>query len=187
MNELLKAKILDSYLGVVDINGYKYNKHIMCVQKLKRITCLMPVYMDIYPGDCFETTKWVLTCLEPNKKPIDVVIRIDEFTQCSPEGFEMSEYLNARVVGLFCTSSKCVLKEISVDKVPFFNATLKVKNAEKESFDLYVLGFWKIAKQMSTIKGGSVLECMVTVKRRQNGDGWEFPILSINIKSEVKE
>lgn len=187
MNEVLRARIVDAYCGVIDINGFKYNKHIMSVKKLENVVCLMPVYMDIFPGDCFESTKWVLTCLEPRKKPVEVVVRVDDFTQCSEEGFEVSEYLNSKVVGLFCTSSKCYLKEVGVERVPFYNATLKVKNAFKESFDLYILGFQKVAKQMSNLRSGSVLECVVTAKRRLSGDGWEFPVSSINIKSEGKE
>lgn len=187
MNELLKARITDAFLGVVDINGFKYNKHKMRVKELEDITVLMPVFEDVYPGDCFESEKWVLTCLSPKKKPTDVLVRVDAFERVSEEGFEMSEYLNSKVTGLLCTSSKCVLKEVGVDRVPFFNATLKVKNSFNESFDLYILAFAKQAKILSTIKGGSVIECVVTVKRRLNGEGWEFPISNITVKSEGKE
>lgn len=187
MNVLLKARITDAFKGVVDINGFKYNKHIMRVKELEDITVLMPVFEDVYPGDCFESEKWVLTCLSPKKKPMEIVVRVDAFERVSEEGFEMSDYLKSKVTGLLCTSSKCVLKEVGVDKTPFFNATLKVKNSYNESFDLYILAFSKQAKILSTIKGGSVLECTVTVKRRLKDEGWEFPISNILVKSEEKE
>lgn len=186
MNLELKARVVDAYLGVVDINGFKYNMARIQVSKLDDVPCLFPVYMDIYPGDCFVSDKWVLTCLHPKKKPMDIIIRVDEFEQCSEDGFEVSEYINSKVVGLFCISSKCVLKEVGVDRVPFFNATLKVKNAFKESFDMYILGFQKVAKQMSSITGGSVIECVVTAKRKLQGDGWEFPVSNITVKQEGK-
>lgn len=184
MNEVLRARVVDAYMGIVDINGFKYNKALIRVEKLDDIPCLIPIIVDIYPGDCFVSTKWVLTCLKPRKTPMDIVVRVDELEQCAEEGFWMSEYLNAKVTGLFCSSSKCYLKEVGVDRVPFYAATLKVKNSFKESFDLFILGFQKVAKQMSSITSGTVIECVVTVKRRLNEEGWEFPVSSINIKSE---
>lgn len=183
MNEVLKARITDAYLGIVDINGFKFNKHRMEVQKVS-IECLIPINEDVYPGDCIQSEKWVITCLDPKHRPVEVLVRIDEFEHHYEEDFQISEYLNTRVVGLFCISSKCVLKSVGVDRTPFFNATLKVKNSFDQSYELYILGFQKQAKQMSTIKGGSVVECVVTVKRRLNEPGWEFPVAAISVKSE---
>jgi hypothetical protein len=187
MNVLLKAKITDTYLGVVDINGYKYNKHKMQVKQLDDIDVLIPVFEDVYSGDCIATEKWVLTCLSPKTKPIEIIVRIDAFERVSPEDFEISEYLNSKITGLLCNSSNCVLKTVGVDKKAFYNCTLKVKNSFNESFDLYILGFSKNAKMLSTIKGGSVIECIVTAKRSQKNAGWEFPVSDITVKSEVKE
>lgn len=185
-NELLKARITEAYLDTVDINGYKFNRHRMQIKNLDSIDVLISVFEDIYPGDCISTDQWVLTCLSPKAKPMEVLIRIDKFERCNSEDFEMSEYLNSRVTGLLCTSSKCVLKAVGVDRVPFYNATLKVKNSFNESFDLYILAFAKQAKILSTIKGGSLIDCVVTVKRRKSGEGWEFPISNITVKSEVE-
>lgn len=186
MNELLKAEIIEANLEVIDINGFKYNRHVMRVKQLDRIDVYIPVYIDISEGDCFESTKWMITCLTPKKKPIDVAIRVDKLDLCNPDEFEMSEYLNGKVTGLFCISDKCVLKAIGPDKIPFFTATLKVKNPFDEAFDMFILGFSNKAKKLSTIKRQSVIECTVTVKRRRSGEGWEFPVSNVEVKAEGK-
>lgn len=186
MNLELRAKITEVNLGVVDINGFKYNKHKLQVQKLDSVDVLIPVYTDVCVGDCFVSTDWILTCLEPKQKPMEILLRVDKLELASPDDFTMSEYLNSKVTGLFCISDKCVLKTIGPDKVPFFNATLKVKNSFDESFDLFILAFRNTAKAMSTIKRQSIIECNVTVKRRKSGKGWEFPVSNIEIRSEGK-
>lgn len=186
MNLELRARIVEANLDTIDINGFKYNLHKMEVQKLKDVSVLMPVYEDISPGDCFVSDKWKITCLNPKAKPQEIVIRVDKLDRQNPDGFVMSEYLNGKVIGLFCTSDKCVLRSIGPDKRPFFVATLKVKNAFDESFDMFLLAFSSRAKKMSTIKRQSIIECTVTVKRRQSGDGWEFPVSDIEVKAEGK-
>lgn len=184
-NEMLRGIITDTYLGVIDINGYKYNTHKMRVNTLDDITMLMPIFDDVEVGDCFETTDWVLTCLAPCERPMEVVVRVDKFTRCLSEGFVASDYVNSRVTGMLCSSSKCMLKEIGVDRTPFYNATLKVRNPFKESFDMYVLAFAKQAKLLSTIPSGTVIEVVVSAKRRRKEKGWEFPIAELKVKSEV--
>lgn len=187
MNLELRAKIIEANLGVVDINGYKYNRHRMCVKMLESIDVLIPVYEDICVGDCFVTKDWILTCIDTSIKPTEVLLRVDKFSLEPDKDFEMSEYVNSKITGLYCVSDKCYLKQIGPDKVPFFNATLKVKNSFDKSFDLFIIAFRNTAKKMSVIKRQSIIECTVTVKRRIKGDGWEFPVSNIEVRSEGKE
>lgn len=186
MNLELRAVIVEANLGVEDINGYKYNHHKLRVNKLDSIDCYTQVFDDVCVGDCIVTTDWKLTCYDTKAKPIDVVIRIDTFELVQSEGFEPSNYLNSKVTGLYCISDKCVLRTKGPDKVPFFTATIKVKNEFDNSFEMFLLGFRNLAKAMSTVKRQSIVECTVTVKRRRNGNGWEFPISSIEVKAEAK-
>lgn len=185
MNLELRAVIVEANLGVVDINGYKYNKHRLRVNKLDSIDCYTQVFEDVCVGDCIVSDNWKLTCLDTKTKPIDVVIRIDTFELVPAEGFKPSDYLNSKVVGLYCISDKCVLRTKGPDKTPFFTATIKVKNEFDDSFDMFLLGFRNMAKAMSTVKKQSIVECTVTVKRRRDGKGWEFPISSIEVKAEA--
>lgn len=186
MNLELKARITEANLGVVDINGYKYNKHKMSLVKISDVTVLLPVFNDICVGDCFQSTDWRLTCIDTETKPTEVMVRVDSLELQSPDDFECSEYLNTKVVGLYCISDKCVLTTKGPDSIPFFTATLKVKNSFNKAFDLFLLGFGKQAKAMSTIKRASIVECTVTVKRRRRGKGWEFAVLTIIEKGQVQ-
>lgn len=185
MNVLLRAKVVDAYLGAIDINGFKYNKHVISLGKIENVTCLMPVYFDIYPGEVFESEKWILTCLTPNEKPMEVLVRVDEAVKVEDlTDKPLSDYLNARVVGLLCCSSKCKIKPIGPDAVPFYCCTLKVQNPFHENFDMWIFGFRKMAANLSNIPSGTVVECVVTAKRRRDGNGWEFPINEISIRKE---
>ena len=185
MNVLLRAKIVDAYLGTVDINGFKYNKHLMSLGKIENVTCLMPVFFDIYPGEVFESTEWILTCLAPDEKPMEVLVRVDKAQKLDePDKKPISEYLNAKVVGLLCCSSKCKVQPIGPDAVPFYCCTLKVHNPFYQDFDMWILAFRNMAGTISAIPSGTVVECVVTAKRRRDGNGWEFPVNEIQVREK---
>lgn len=183
----LKAKITAANLDVVDINGYKYNVHKMDLVQLKDFKVLLPIFDDISVGDCFVSTKWIITCLDPSVKPNELLVRVDECEIVPSEGFEMTEYLNTKVTGLFCSSDKCFLRTIGPDRKPFYNATLKVQNSFNQSFDVYIVAFGNQAKKLSTMKTKSVIECEVTVKRSKHYDNMEFAIRTVKLKAEAKQ
>lgn len=186
MNLELKARICEVNLDIVDINGFKYNLHLVEVGNHPEFKVLIPIFADVSVGDCITTTDWILTRLG-NEKPADLCIRIDKFEFVVNKSFEVSKYLNARVTGMFLNSDKCFLRTLGPDKKPFYMATLKVKDSYGEPFENIIVGFGNIAKKLSTIKKRSVIECEVTVKRRQEHPGYEFAVLAIEVKSEVNE
>lgn len=188
MNLELKAKITKANVGIHDINGYKYNEHRMSIVNLEDFPVLLPIFDDVTEGDCFISTKWIITCLDPSVKPNIIMVRVDEAQIVSDENFECTEYLNTKVTGLFCSSDKCFLRVIGPDRKPFYNATLKINNPFGQSFDMYLVAFGNQAKRLSTFKTKSVVELEVTVKRSKHYDNMELAVRQvIKIKQEGQD
>lgn len=185
MNLELKARITEANLGIVDINGFKFNLHKMEIESLKNFKVLLPIFNDVCVGDCFTTNDWIITRLGKDKDPVDLCIRVKTFELVSPEGFELSKYLNGKVVGMFLNSDKCYLRTIGPDLKPFYMATLKMKDSFNESYEMIVVAFGSQAKRLSTIKKQTILNCTVTVKRRRNAAGYEFAIVDLDVIKEV--
>lgn len=184
-NLLLKARIVEVNIEPVDINGFKYNLHTMQVGTHKAFKVLLPIYNDVSVGDCIQSTKWKVSRLGTNNKPVDLCIRVDEFELVSPDGFEVTPYLNTKVTGMFLNSEKCSLRAIGPDRKPFYMATLKIKDSFNMSYDMIIVAFGSQAKRLSTVKKSSVIECEVTIKQRKNNEGYEFAINNFEVKSEV--
>lgn len=182
----LKARIVEVNLGTVDINKFKYSLHIMQVGNLERVKVLLPLYSEIAVGDCISTTKWKISRLGSENKPVDLCVRVDEFELQSPDGFVPSRYLNSKVSGMFLNSEKCILRTIGPDRKPFYMATIKVKDEFDVSYDMVIVAFGAQAKRLSTVKKSSVIACEVTVKERKSSPGYEFAIIDFEVKSEVK-
>ena len=185
-NLILKSRIIEVNLDTVDINGFKYNLHMMQVGTHDSFKVLLPIYNDVSVGDCITSVKWKVTRLGTSNKPVDLCIRVDEFELVSPDEFEVSQYLNSKVVGMFLNSEKCSLRAIGPDRKPFYMATLKIKDSFNQSYDMIIVAFGSQAKKQSTVKKSSVLECEVTIKKRKNNEGYEFAINNFEVKSEGK-
>jgi hypothetical protein len=187
MNCELKARITEANIGdVVDINGFKYNLHKMEVETLKGFKILLPIFNDISVGDCIVTSDWVITRLGTSDKPVDLCLCVKKFDFVPSEGFELSKYLNGKVVGMFLNSDKCYLRTVGPDAKPFYMATLKSKDMLKAPYAMPVVAFGNQAKKLSTVKKQSILECEVTVKERRYSEGYEFAIVNLEVISEVK-
>lgn len=186
MNNIeLKARIVEVNLGIIDINDFKYGLHKMQVGNLDSFKVLLPIYNDVFVGDCIVTTNWKLTRIGTETNPVDLCVRVDAYDIASPDGFDVTKYLNTKVTGLFLSSEKCVLRTIGPDKKPFYMATIKIKDSFDISFDLILVAFSNQAKKLSTVKRASVIDCECTVKKRKNCEGYELAVLSFTNKSEV--
>ena len=115
MNLELKAKIVEANLGIVDINGYKFNRHKMELGNLKNFDVLLPIFTDVLGGDCFGSTNWIVTCLDASKKPTELIVRVDNCEIVQLDDLQLTKYLNSKVVGLFCSSDKCYLNPVGPD------------------------------------------------------------------------
>lgn len=185
MNLELKSRIVETNIDVVDINGFKYNLHMMELGTLPKFKVLFPIFDDVSVGDCFKSTKWVLTRLG-TEKPADLCVRVDEFEYVRDANFEPNKYLNTRVKGLFLSSDKCYLRTVGPDAKPFYMATLKLTDSHGESYENVLVAFCDCAKRLSTVKSKSVIECEVTVKLRKEHPGYEFALCKLEVKSEGK-
>lgn len=182
MNFELKAEIVEVNLGIIDINGFKYNLHIMRTGTHKRFKVLLPIYSDVSVGNCFVSENWIITRLGTENKPVDLCVRVDKFELVEPEGFEVSKYLNTKVTGMFLNSEKCALRTIGPDMKPFYMATIKIKDSFGISYDMILVAFGNQAKNLSKVKKTSVIESEVTVKSRKNNDGYELAIIKFEVK-----
>lgn len=188
MNLELKARITETNLDMVDMNGFKFNLHKMEVGKMKDFKVLLPVFSDVSVGDCFCSTDWIITryCNSEDEKSVDLCARIMKFDLCPSEGFEVSKYLNANVVGMFLNSEKCYLRTVGPDAKPFYMATIKITDAYKVPFGVLIVGFGNQAKKLSTIKKCAVIQCTVTVKHKRDSKGYEFAVINVEVISEGK-
>jgi hypothetical protein len=185
MNSELKVRITEANLDVVDINGFKFNLHKMEVGNLKDFKILLPIFNDVSVGDCIVTTDWIITRLGKNNKPVDLCIRAMKFELVPSQGFEVSKYLNGKIVGMFLNSDKCYLRTVGPDAKPFYMATLKIKDSFKIPYEMLIVGFGNQAKKLSTVKKQSIIECEVTVKNRRDAEGYEFAVISLEVLQEV--
>ena len=183
-NLILKARVVEVNLDTIDINNFKYTLHKVQVGTHESFKALLPIYNDVSVGDCIVTTRWKVTRYDTETKPVDLCIRVDEFELESPEGFEVSSYLNTKVFGMFLSSEKCTLRTIGPDVKPFFMATIKIKDSFGLSYSVPIVAFDSQAKKLSTVKKSSLLDCVVTVKKRKYSEGYEFAINSFEVKTE---
>lgn len=182
MNFELKAKIVEVDLGIVDINGFKYNLHLMKVGTHERFKVLLPIYNDVSIGDCIFSESWVVTRLGSENRPVDLCVRVDKLEIVNPDGFEISKYLNTKVVGMFLNSEKCTLRTIGPDMKPFYMATIKIKDSFGISYDMILVAFGSQAKNLSMVKKASVIESEVTIKKRKNNEGYELAVIKFEVK-----
>lgn len=187
MNVELKARITEANLGIIDINGFKFNLHKMEVGTLKDFKILLPIFNDISVGDCIVTEDWVITRLGTSNKPVDLCVRVKSFKLVPSEGFELSKYLNGNIVGKFLNSDKCYLRTVGVDAKPFYMATLKLKDSFDAPYEMLIVAFGNQAKKLSTVKKRSIIKCEVTVKHRKNEEGYEFAVINLEVISEVEK
>lgn len=186
MNEDLKVRISDVNLEVVDINGFKYNLHMVEYGNKKTIKTLIPIFSEVEIGDCIETNNWTLTQLG-SKKPADLCIRIDSFDIVTDtKDFTVSKHLNCRVQGMFLNSDKCYLRTVGPDAKPFYMATLKIKDSLGLAYENIFIGFNNMAKKLSTIKKKSIIDCVVTVREKKDGKGYELACITIYSIKEIE-
>lgn len=184
MNLELKARITEADLGTYDINGFKFNLHKMEVGSLKDFKVLLPIFNDVFEGDCFVTTNWALTRLPGSDDPYDLCVRVVDMESVSKEDFEPSSYLKVRVAGMYLNSDKCFLRTIGVTRKPFYMATLKIKDDTGSAFPIPLVGFRNQAKKLSTIKKQSIIEVEATVKARRDGKGFELALIHADVVHE---
>ena len=182
MNFELKAEIVEVNLDTVDINGFKYNLHLMRVGTHERFKVLLPIYSDVSIGSCIVSENWIITRLGTENNPVDLCVRVDKFELVNPEGFEVSKYLNTKVTGMFLNSEKCTLRTIGPDRKPFYMATIKIKDSFGISYYMIIVAFGNQAKRLSMVKKTSVIESGVTVKRRKNNEGYELAVINFEVK-----
>ena len=180
VNLELKLRITEAKLDIVDINGLE-------VGTLKDFKVLIPIFDAIQVGDCIVTENWIVTRLGQETQPVDLCVRLDRYELVSEDGFEVSRYLNAKVTGMFFNSEKCFLRTVGPDKKPFYMATLKLKDSYDLNYEMLIVAFGNQAKKMSTVKKLSILDCEVTIKRKKEIDGYEFAVLSFDVKNKNKE
>lgn len=186
MNCELKARITETNLEVVDINGFKFNLHKMEVGTLKDFKILLPIFNDVSVGDCIVTSDWDISRLGTCNKPVDLCVRVKNFELVPSDGFVPSKYLNGKIVGMFLNSDKCYLRTVGPDQKPFYMATLKIKDSFKIPYEMLIVAFGNQAKKLSTVKKQSIIECEVTIKHRRGAEGYEFAVISLEVISEVK-
>ena len=186
MNLELKARIIEANLDVVDINGFKYNLHLMELGTLKKFKVLLPIFDDVMVGDCFVSTNWIVTRYG-TEEPIDLCVRVDSYEFVHDTNFSPSKYLISEMTGLFLNSEKCFLRTIGPDAKPFYAATLRVRDCFGDQFSNILIAFGNQAKKLSTVKKNSVIKCEVTVKARKYEEGYEFAVNNFEIISEGKQ
>ncbi len=184
MNCELKAKIVEANLGVIDVNGFKFNLHKMNVGRLEGFKVLIPIFDDISVGDCIKTHDWIISRIGKESNPVDLCVRVKNFELMPQEGFEVSEYLNGSIVGMFVKSEKCYLRTVGADRKPFYTGTLKIKDSYGSCYAMLICAFGKQAKKMSTIISSTIIDCVVTVKKRLNSPGYEFAVIDFKVAQE---
>lgn len=186
MNLELKARISEAGTEIVNINGFQYKLHRMEVGGHQKFKVMFPIFEDMHVGDCFVSTKWIITRLGRENKPVDLCVRVDGFERVNSEGFTVSEYLNGRITGMFLNSEKCVLKSVGPDLKPFYMATIKIRDSFKVSYEMLLVAFGKTAKQLSQVPKQSIIDCEVTVKSKRDKEGYEFAVINFVVKTEAK-
>lgn len=181
----LKARVTEVFPQLVDVNAFKYRLVTIEVEQVKNFRALVSIFHDVQAGDCIVTDKWKVTRIGKDTDPVDLCIRIDYLEVVPSEGFQMSDYLNAIVYGTYVCSEKCYLRTVGPDKKPFINATLKLEDADGDSFGMLLIAFNSNAKKLSTVKSRSSLKCEVSVKKRRHDPGYELTIISFNILKEA--
>lgn len=178
MNCTLKARIIETNLDIIDINGFKYNLHLGEVGKLTGIKLLIPIFDDVLIGDVIKTEDWVLTRTpDSSTEYIDLCVRVDKF-EVLTDDLTLSTHLISKVTGMFLTSEKCFLRELGPNKKPFYQATLKIRENgnEENPYSVVLVAFGQNAKKLSTVRKLSILKCEVTVKLRKSYEGYEFAV-----------
>ena len=186
MNLELKARISGDGTDIVDINGFQYKLYRMEVGGHTNFKVLFPIFTDMHVGDCFMSTKWIITRLNKENNPVDLCVRVDDFERVESKDFVPSQYLNSKVTGMFLNSEKCVLKTVGPDLKPFYMATLKMRDSFKVSYEMLLVAFGKTAKELSVVPKQSIIACEVTVKPKRDKEGYEFAVIKFEVKTEAK-
>ena len=146
---------------------------------------LIPVFTDLSLGDCITTDRWKLMYYKIDGATDEFCLRIDKMEIVDSAGFKVSEYLNTKIVGMFLKSDKTSIRSIGPEQKPFYIATLKVRDACSDTYEVPLIAFGKQALRLSTVKKASVIEAKVTIKERKNDDGYEFAIVDFEVKKEI--
>lgn len=181
----LKARVTKVFSELVDVNTFKYRLVNIQVGQVDEFPALVSIFHSVEVGDCFVTSRWKVTRIGKETRPVNLCIRIDYLEVIPSDGFEVSEYLNSIVYGTFVSSEKCYLKTVGPDRKPFFNATLKLEDSDGESFGMLLIAFNSNAKHLSTVKSHSNLKCEVSIKKRRHDPGYELTIIRFTVIKEA--
>ncbi|MCI9050672.1 MAG: hypothetical protein HFI05_01920 [Lachnospiraceae bacterium] len=151
----------------------------------------MPIFVSIKNkvevGDCIYAETVYLTNYKENiKTPKEFALRLGNFKIIDKDNFVPMSYLNVIVHGKLVKTEKAILKKVGAEGRLFLACTLCVKNERKKEFNMLIVSFNKIAKEINKLSHSTYLDIEGRLVPTKYTQGFEIRVSKVTVVDRNK-
>lgn len=175
MSEELYVKVCDITDIVYDFNNYKY-RLVTCAAKTDDpFDTLIPIEQEIVPGGVINIEKCRLVRIDYDADYTRVALRVDKLTLC-PDSQPISRYFNIPFIGMIKKQSEAHPMTYGPDKTKFFRVQLQMRDPDKKTFIVYLLGFNNKATLLDEFEKFDIITGYATLKHKNGSERYELAL-----------
>lgn len=177
MEEVLIVRVCDVTDKVYNFNEYIYRLVTCEAGTDTPFDTLIPIENNVSSGDVISVTKCKLVRIDYEDKNIITAVRIDRF-EVVDSSTELSRYFNIPFLGLIKRQPESKVIEYGPDKIKFLKVRLQMRDADKKTFVVQLLGFDDKAQLLDSFGRFKIITGVATLKHRRNKPGHELALIS---------
>lgn len=177
MDETLIVRVCDVTDRIYNFNEYMYRIVTCEVETDTPFDTLIPIDINVVSGDIISIEKCKLVRIDYESNDIITAVRIDKL-EVVPADTSISKYFNIPFIGMVKRQADMHPTTYGPDKTKFFKVQLQMRDADKKTFIVYLLGFDGKATLLDSFDRFKIITGVATLKHRRGKPGHELALVS---------
>jgi hypothetical protein len=163
---------------------YNFNEYIYRLVKCKAAVddafdTLIPIEEEIAVDNIIKVSKCKIVRIDYDLDYTRIAIRIDQFEICD-EGTELSKYFNVPFIGMIKKRPDAKVTQYGPDKTKFIRILLQMRDADKKTFVIPLLGFSNNATALDKYSAFEIITGVATLKHKKNSPKYDLALYSVD-------
>lgn len=180
MENALIVRVCEVTDRMYDFNSYIYRMITCCAETDTPFDTLIPVEDNVSVGDIISVDKCKLVRIDYEAKHVITAVRVDKF-EIMDKDTELSKYFNIPFLGMVKKQPESKVIEYGPDKTKFLKVRLQMRDADKKTFVVQLLGFDDKALLLDSFDRFKIITGVATLKHCRNREGHELALISAEL------
>lgn len=178
MNEELIVKVCEVTDNIYDFNAYMYRLVTCKAATDEPFDVLVPIENEITVGMIIKVEKCKIVRIDYDLEYTRIAVRIDQFSVCT-EDTTISKYFNVPFIGMVQRRPDSKVTKYGPDKIKFIRILLQMRDADKKTFVVPLLGFNNKAKALDSYGAYEIITGTATLKHKKDSPKYELALHTV--------